>query len=57
MIIISIFGVRMRAYSQDLRDKVIEIFKSENYTRREISILLLKFNKKVQILNHLYLIH
>jgi transposase len=36
---ISIFGVRMRAYSQDLRDKVIEIFKSENYTRREISKL------------------
>jgi hypothetical protein len=31
---ISIFGVRMRGYSQDLRDKVIEIFKSENYTRR-----------------------
>ena len=25
---ISIFGVRMRAYSQDVRDKVIEIFKS-----------------------------
>ncbi|MEN9945825.1 MAG: hypothetical protein RLZZ293_211, partial [Pseudomonadota bacterium] len=36
---IPILRVRMRAYSQDLRDKVIEIFKSENYTRREISKL------------------
>lgn len=30
----------MNAYSQDLRDKVVEIFKSGNYTRLEISELL-----------------
>jgi transposase len=29
----------MRAYSQDLRDKVIENFKSDNYTRLELSKL------------------
>lgn len=30
----------MNAYSQDLRDKAIEIFKSGNYTRLEIAKLL-----------------
>jgi transposase len=32
--------IKMNSYSQDLRDKAIEIFKTKKYTRLEISKLL-----------------